>query len=139
MLFCAATLNEQGKDAVMKYFILQVCAGATFLLSIVCSAPLGLVTTMSILAKLGLVPFYHWVVVVLPRVRLGVLYAMSTLIKIPGVVGVSLSPSRLVSVVFVAGVIVSSCGGRVLVRLKKLLAYSSVGQTRWLAITCVIS
>ena len=122
-----ASINE----SALKYFLVQIRAGLIFLARITSISSLQVLTTISLIIKLGLFPFFIWIPHIFRGFSFLQIFILSTIQKIsPIIVLSSLTSNLIIPIVF--RILVGSIGGLFLTNLKKILAYSSVRHTGWL-------
>ena len=122
----STTISERA----LKYFIIQIIRGLFILLFILLQQPILYCLIMLLFIKLGLAPFFIWV----PQVYSGSSYfiigLISTIIKIPSLVIISILRTTNIYIFFRGlSVFLGRLAGVIATHIKKLLAYSRISQT----------
>ena len=121
----------------LKYFLVQSVASSQLLFSYLLNQVLRAYWVVLWLAtilrvKLGAAPFHNWFIRVLKRIRLVIIFVLSTIQKLLPMYLLQFIPSRVVKgfILFRAGV--SALGRFNQLLIRKLLAYSSVILVAWI-------
>nr|ADN95184.1 NADH dehydrogenase subunit 2 [Acanthisitta chloris] len=144
-------------EATIKYFLVQASASALILFSSTINAwttgqwditqlthPLAcLLLTMAIAMKLGLVPFHFWFPEVLQGSSLTTALLLSTAMKLPPLVLLTLSHPSLNPLLLIAMAVASAALGGWMglnqTQTRKILAFSSISHLGWMAAIIIFS
>jgi NADH:ubiquinone oxidoreductase subunit 2 (subunit N) len=120
-------------EAVVKYFLIQRLRGLIILYSWMGMRARIYLTLVGVILKLGLAPLHYWVPEVFKNSSYPLVFVLSTAIKIPGLVLLSIRVRRLAWRLIIIRVLVGRAAGVYSSNLKVLLAYSRVVHTGWLS------
>ena len=132
-------------ENMIKYFLVQAFGSAAFIMSvrltIVLRSTFYLICYLAVILKLGLAPFHSWYLNIIEAVRLAVLFILSTVQKlIPLYMFMRLGDrGRVNYIVYVLTLSVGISVGSVSLRLKSLLAASSLCNIVWVVVRAQIS
>lgn len=121
--------NSISNESAIKYFLVQVLRGLLYLSAVISLLDLEWVFVMALRFKLGLAPFHFWVPHVFSGFDYSLLWVVSRVIKLPGLLLIQHSRGVVVVGLAALRVIVGTIRGVYLTNFKKLLAYSSVNHS----------
>jgi NADH:ubiquinone oxidoreductase subunit 2 (subunit N) len=127
-----STRYLNNNEAVVKYFLIQSLRGLIILYSWTRCGLRAYFTLVGVVLKLGLTPLHYWVPEVFKSSSYPLVFILSTAIKIPGLVLLSIRARGLVWRLMAIRVLVGRAAGVYNSNLKVLLGYSSVVHTGWL-------
>lgn len=122
-------------ERTLKYFIIQIIRGLSLLTIFIVGGVATAWIEVVLILKLGLAPFFIWV----PHVFTGLSYfslgLLRTILKTPSLTLVRSLPTNFILIVAGgARIMIGSLAGVLCPSIKKILSYSSVAHTGWLAI-----
>nr|AAY53672.1 NADH dehydrogenase subunit 2 [Terathopius ecaudatus] len=144
-------------EATIKYFLVQAAASALLLFSSMANAwstnqwditqlthpTSSLLLTVAIAMKLGLVPFHFWFPEVLQGSSLTTALLLSTMMKFPPIILLSLTSHSLNPVLLttmaLASVALGGWMGLNQTQLRKILAFSSIAHLGWMVAILIYS
>lgn len=142
--------NSYPRESAIKYFINQSLASTIFIISIIIlERPLNqtnIITTvaytriyLSIFLKLGIAPLHRWFPEVIEGLRWNRLFILLTWQKIaPIIIIITIIKPSIIIFIFI---IFSSITGGILglnqIRVRKIIAYSSINHIAWISISLI--
>nr|YP_009328069.1 NADH dehydrogenase subunit 2 [Euborellia arcanum]APD14843.1 NADH dehydrogenase subunit 2 [Euborellia arcanum] len=137
--------NSLGSEVALKYFLVQSVSSLILLVSLVYVNQLGVdslvnLVWLSLLAKLGVFPFYHWFPLISEGLKWGPLMILMS--------WQSLAPFSLITQIPMYGcmdymvygsMIVGGLGGLNQSSLRKIMAYSSINHLGWMMASMKVS
>lgn len=127
-------------EGIVKYFLVQAMGSRLFLASFIVVGFDGLLFFVSMLVKLGLFPFYHWVPIVMTSMHWMGCLLLSTLQKLGPLLILFLQRRELKYLLLLSGgirVFVSGLLGYNQVYIRRLMGYSSIAHTGWMVVGLV--
>nr|AAY53684.1 NADH dehydrogenase subunit 2 [Gyps bengalensis] len=149
--FISKSHHPRAVEATVKYFLVQATASALLLFSSMTNAwstgqwditqlthpTSSLLLTVAIAMKLGLVPFHFWFPEVLQGSSLTTALLLSTMMKFPPIVLLSLTSHSLnptlLTTMAITSVALGGWMGLNQTQLRKILAFSSIAHLGWMA------
>nr|YP_009650997.1 NADH dehydrogenase subunit 2 [Macropsis notata]AOW43939.1 NADH dehydrogenase subunit 2 [Macropsis notata] len=122
------TQEKISSDSPIKYFIIQSVSSSimiTGMMTFVSLINFKILLTQAMLIKIGAAPFHTWILSMIESVKYYVLFILFTLIKIPGMITLSILNEQLqlwsISSMIIGAIMVINQSS-----IKKMLSYSSI-------------
>nr|YP_010126136.1 NADH dehydrogenase subunit 2 [Lycorma meliae]QPN53389.1 NADH dehydrogenase subunit 2 [Lycorma meliae] len=135
-------MNEQS----MKYLIIQSMSSSIMMTSMIINAIINcpinesILMMMSILMKMGLIPFHLWVPSIMQMMSWEMCMMMMTMQKIiPTIIATQMTSIKLMMTSMIMSMIMAPISGIKQTSLKKLMAYSSISNSPVMIFSLMIS
>lgn len=126
------------------YFIAQTIASIIFLISIIFSLFYNLFfffVLLSIIIKIGMAPLHFWVIIIIDKLSWILIYLLLTWQKLGPLILLfkyNNINNNTIFIFIIFSIFIGSLMGLNYSSLKKILAYSSINQLRWISISLII-
>nr|QPN50841.1 NADH dehydrogenase subunit 2 [Lycorma delicatula]QPN50880.1 NADH dehydrogenase subunit 2 [Lycorma delicatula] len=135
-------MNEQS----MKYLIIQSMSSSIMMTSMIINAIINcpinesILMMMSILMKMGMIPFHLWVPSIMQMMSWEMCMMMMTMQKmIPTIIATQMTSIKLMMMSMIMSMIMAPISGMKQTSLKKLMAYSSISNSPVMIFSLMIS
>nr|QPN52115.1 NADH dehydrogenase subunit 2 [Lycorma delicatula] len=135
-------MNEQS----MKYLIIQSMSSSIMMTSMIINAIINcpinesILMMMSILMKMGMIPFHLWVPSIMQMMSWEMCMMMMTMQKmIPTIIATQMTSFKLMMMSMIMSMIMAPISGMKQTSLKKLMAYSSISNSPVMIFSLMIS
>nr|QPN50958.1 NADH dehydrogenase subunit 2 [Lycorma delicatula] len=135
-------MNEQS----MKYLIIQSMSSSIMMTSMIINAVINcpinesILMMMSILMKMGMIPFHLWVPSIMQMMSWEMCMMMMTMQKmIPTIIATQMTSIKLMMMSMIMSMIMAPISGMKQTSLKKLMAYSSISNSPVMIFSLMIS
>nr|ACF71028.1 NADH dehydrogenase subunit 2 [Lycorma delicatula] len=135
-------MNEQS----MKYLIIQSMSSSIMMTSMIINAIINcpinesILMMMSILMKMGMIPFHLWVPSIMQMMSWEMCMMMMTMQKmIPTIIATQMTSIKLMMMSMIMSMIMAPISGMKQTSLKKLMAYSSISNSPVMIFSLMVS